>query len=99
MFIIGHITKDGSIAGPRVLEHMVDTVLYFEGEKLVENYEMLSLPKLIWFNFWNWYIWDDSRRTYKCKDIASKFFDKNKSQSGSALTVSMEGSRAIILEF
>ena len=32
MFIIGHITKDGSIAGPRVLEHMVDTVLYFEGE-------------------------------------------------------------------
>jgi DNA repair protein RadA/Sms len=29
MFIIGHITKDGSIAGPRVLEHMVDTVLYF----------------------------------------------------------------------
>ena len=33
MFIIGHITKDGSIAGPRVLEHMVDTVLYFEGER------------------------------------------------------------------
>jgi DNA repair protein RadA/Sms len=32
IFIIGHITKDGSIAGPRVLEHMVDTVLYFEGD-------------------------------------------------------------------
>jgi len=32
IFIIGHITKEGSIAGPRVLEHMVDTVLYFEGE-------------------------------------------------------------------
>ena len=32
-FIIGHVTKDGSIAGPRVLEHMVDTVLYFEGER------------------------------------------------------------------
>lgn len=31
-FIIGHITKEGSIAGPRVLEHMVDTVLYFEGD-------------------------------------------------------------------
>jgi DNA repair protein RadA/Sms len=36
MFIIGHITKDGSIAGPRVLEHMVDTVLYFEGEQSKE---------------------------------------------------------------
>lgn len=33
VFIIGHVTKDGGIAGPRVLEHMVDTVLYFEGER------------------------------------------------------------------
>ncbi|MBI5814294.1 MAG: DNA repair protein RadA [Nitrospinae bacterium] len=33
MFLIGHVTKDGAIAGPRLLEHMVDTVLYFEGEK------------------------------------------------------------------
>ena len=33
MFIVGHVTKDGSLAGPRVLEHMVDTVLYFEGER------------------------------------------------------------------
>lgn len=33
LFIVGHVTKEGSIAGPRVLEHMVDTVLYFEGER------------------------------------------------------------------
>jgi DNA repair protein RadA/Sms len=33
MFIVGHVTKDGDIAGPKLLEHMVDTVLYFEGEK------------------------------------------------------------------
>ena len=32
IFIIGHITKEGSIAGPRILEHMVDVVLYFEGD-------------------------------------------------------------------
>jgi len=31
--MVGHVTKDGSIAGPRVVEHMVDTVLYFEGER------------------------------------------------------------------
>lgn len=33
VFLVGHVTKDGSLAGPRVLEHMVDTVLYFEGER------------------------------------------------------------------
>src|SRR2546422_10271595 len=32
-FLVGHVTKDGAIAGPRVLEHLVDTVLYFEGEQ------------------------------------------------------------------
>jgi DNA repair protein RadA/Sms len=32
MFLVGHVTKEGAMAGPRVLEHMVDTVLYFEGE-------------------------------------------------------------------
>ena len=33
LFLVGHVTKQGAIAGPRVLEHMVDTVLYFEGER------------------------------------------------------------------
>lgn len=33
MILVGHVTKEGTLAGPRVLEHMVDTVLYFEGER------------------------------------------------------------------
>ena len=33
IFIVGHVTKEGTLAGPRMLEHMVDTVLYFEGER------------------------------------------------------------------
>ena len=33
IFIVGHVTKEGNVAGPRVLEHMVDTVLYFEGDR------------------------------------------------------------------
>ena len=33
IFIVGHVTKEGTVAGPRMLEHMVDTVLYFEGER------------------------------------------------------------------
>ncbi|MEG2642666.1 MAG: DNA repair protein RadA, partial [Eubacterium sp.] len=40
MILVGHVTKEGNIAGPRVLEHMVDTVLYFEGEKY-HSYRML----------------------------------------------------------
>jgi len=43
-FIVGHVTKEGSIAGPRVLEHMVDTVLYFEGE-MYQSYRILRAVK------------------------------------------------------
>lgn len=44
VLVIGHVTKDGNIAGPRILEHMVDCVLYFEGEKL-RSYRMLRAVK------------------------------------------------------
>ena len=44
IFIIGHVTKDGTLAGPRVLEHIVDTVLYFEGERNAE-YRVLRAVK------------------------------------------------------
>ena len=44
IFIVGHVTKEGSIAGPRALEHMVDTVLYFEGEKS-QSYRILRAVK------------------------------------------------------
>ena len=44
IFIVGHVTKDGQVAGPRVLEHMVDTVLYFEGERTV-SYRILRAVK------------------------------------------------------
>lgn len=98
MFIIGHITKDGSIAGPRVLEHMVDTVLYFEGEaskelRMLRGFKNRfgSTSEIGIFEMTN-------EGLVSAKDIASKFFDKSKAQSGSALTVSMEGSRALILE-
>jgi len=44
VFIVGHVTKEGVVAGPRVLEHMVDTVLYFEGERS-ENYRIIRAVK------------------------------------------------------
>ncbi|MDO4614783.1 MAG: DNA repair protein RadA [Lachnospiraceae bacterium] len=44
IFIVGHVTKDGTVAGPRVLEHMVDTVLYFEGDRQA-SYRILRAAK------------------------------------------------------
>lgn len=98
MFIIGHITKDGSIAGPRVLEHMVDTVLYFEGEASRELRMLRGFKNRFGSTSEIGIFEMTAEGLISAKDIASKFFDKNKSQSGSALAVSMEGSRAIILE-
>jgi len=98
IFIIGHITKDGSIAGPRVLEHMVDTVLYFEGDP---NSELRLLR-----GFKNRFgstnevgIFEMSKNgLLDAQTMAGKFFNKKKLSSGSALTVMMEGSRPIIIE-
>lgn len=98
MFIIGHITKDGSIAGPRVLEHMVDTVLYFEGESSKELRMLRGFKNRFGSTSEIGIFEMTAEGLISAKDIASKFFDKSKAQSGSALTISMEGSRALILE-
>ena len=97
-FIIGHITKDGAIAGPRVLEHMVDVVLYFEGDidkelRLLRGFKNRfgSTSEVGIFEM-------SSKGLVSAKNIASKFFSKGKISSGSALTVIMEGSRALIVE-
>ncbi len=98
MFIIGHITKDGSIAGPRVLEHMVDTVLYFEGETSKEIRMLRSFKNRFGSTSEIGIFEMRNEGLVSAKDIASKFFDRTKPQAGSALTVSMEGSRALIIE-
>ena len=98
IFIIGHITKEGSIAGPRVLEHMVDTVLYFEGDS--------SQELRILRGFKNRFGPTSEIGVFEMKEqglvsatnVASRFFNRNSEQAGSALTVVMEGSRPIILE-
>ena len=98
MFIIGHITKDGSIAGPRVLEHMVDTVLYFEGESSKEL-RMLRAFKNRFGSTSEIGIFEMTQNGLEsAKDINRKFFTNKNSQSGSCLTVAIEGSRALILE-
>ena len=98
MFIIGHITKDGSIAGPRVLEHMVDTVLYFEGESSKELRMLRGFKNRFGSTSEIGIFEMTGDGLISAKDIASKFFDKSKAQAGSALTIVMEGSRALIIE-
>ncbi|PID47022.1 MAG: DNA repair protein RadA [Proteobacteria bacterium] len=98
IFIIGHITKEGSIAGPRILEHMVDTVLYFEGDnsreiRLLRGFKNRfgSTSEVGIFEMTN-------RGLISANNISSKFFTRGKAQAGSAITVVMEGSRPLILE-
>ena len=48
IIVIGHITKDGQIAGPKILEHMVDAVLHFEGDKNIKSVSVQSPGQLSW---------------------------------------------------
>ncbi|QIR76931.1 DNA repair protein RadA [Sulfurospirillum diekertiae] len=98
IFIIGHITKEGSIAGPRVLEHMVDTVLYFEGDSSREL-RLLRGFKNRFGTTSEVGIFEMTKvGLVSAKDISKKFFTRGKAQAGSAITVLMEGSRPIVLE-
>lgn len=98
IIIIGHITKDGAIAGPRILEHMVDCVLYFEGDP--------SRELRILRGFKNRFgttseigIFEMSQGGLNSAKNASKlFFQKRSSTAGSAVSVVLEGSRALVIE-
>lgn len=95
-FIIGHITKEGSIAGPRVLEHMVDVVLYFEGDASKEL-RILRGFKNRFGSTSEIGIWQMSESgLISANNLKTRFLGKN--HAGSALTIILEGSRAITLE-
>lgn len=98
IFIIGHITKEGSIAGPRVLEHMVDCVLYFEGDSSKEL-RLLRGFKNRFGTTSEIGIFEMSADGLKsAKDASRAFFTRKKSAAGSAVSVILEGSRALVIE-
>ncbi len=98
IFIIGHITKEGSIAGPRVLEHMVDTVLYFEGDSSQELRILRGFKNRFGPTSEIGVFEMRGEGLIPATNIASRFFNRDSKQPGSALTVVMEGTRPIILE-
>ena len=97
IFIIGHITKEGSIAGPRILEHMVDCVLYFEGDPSREL-RMLRGFKNRFGSTSEIGIFEMKEGGLVSAKNASKLFFTHKSaQAGSAIAVVLEGSRALVI--
>lgn len=99
IFIVGHVTKEGVVAGPRVLEHMVDTVLYFEGDRHAA-YRILRGVKNR-FGSTNEIGVFEMRETGLIEVTNPSEFmldGKPEGASGSVVTCSMEGTRPILLE-
>lgn len=99
IFLVGHVTKEGVVAGPRVLEHMVDTVLYFEGDRYA-SYRILRAVK-------NRFGSTNEIGVFEMKDVGleevsnpSEYMLEGKPQeaSGSVVVCSMEGTRPILAE-
>ena len=99
IFIVGHVTKEGTVAGPRVLEHMVDTVLYFEGDRHA-SYRVLRGVKNRFGSTNEIGVFEMCEEGLKEVDNASAFMLEGRpiSASGSVVTCSMEGTRPILLE-
>ncbi len=99
VFIVGHVTKEGTVAGPRVLEHMVDTVLYFEGDRHA-SYRILRGVKNR-FGSTNEIGVFEMRETGLAEvENPSEYMLNGRPEdaSGSVVACSMEGTRPILLE-
>ncbi|WP_442597432.1 DNA repair protein RadA [Neobacillus sp. D3-1R] len=99
IFIVGHVTKEGSIAGPRILEHMVDTVLYFEGERH-HTYRILRAVKNRFGSTNEMGIFEMKEAGLEEVENPSEIFLEERSQgaAGSTVVASMEGTRPVLVE-
>jgi DNA repair protein RadA/Sms len=99
IFLVGHVTKEGQIAGPRILEHMVDTVLYFEGERH-HTYRILRSQKNRFGSTNEIAIFEMLQGGLKEVLNPSELFLQERSQgaAGSTVVASMEGTRPILVE-
>ena len=99
VFIIGHVTKEGAIAGPRILEHMVDTVLYFEGEKQ-GTFRILRAEKNRFGSTNEIGVFDMHNSGMMQVENPSGLLlsERNANASGSCVYPSLEGTRPVLLE-
>lgn len=99
IFIVGHVTKEGTVAGPRVLEHMVDTVLYFEGDRHA-SYRILRGVKNRFGSTNEIGVFEMRQNGLAEVENPSEFMlsGRPENASGSVVACSMEGTRPILLE-
>ena len=99
IFIVGHVTKEGNVAGPRVLEHMVDTVLYFEGDRHA-SYRILRAVKNRFGSTNEIGVFEMRREGLVEVENPSEYMlsGKPENASGSVVACSMEGTRPILIE-
>jgi DNA repair protein RadA/Sms len=99
VFLVGHVTKDGSIAGPKVLEHMVDTVLYFEGAS-AHAYRIIRSIKNRFGPTNEIGVFEMQDKGLKEVPNPSTFFlaERPQNVAGSVVVPSMEGTRPILVE-
>jgi DNA repair protein RadA/Sms len=98
-FLVGHVTKDGSLAGPKALEHVVDTVLYFEGERH-HSHRVVRAVKNRFGAISELGVFEMTAAGLKAVPNPSKLFlaERHASAPGSAVLCSVEGSRPILVE-
>jgi len=99
LFLVGHVTKGGAIAGPRVLEHMVDTVLYLEGERF-HAYRLLRSVKNRFGSTNEVGVFEMVERgLVEVRNPSEAFLaERLPNSAGSAIAVTMEGTRPILVE-
>jgi DNA repair protein RadA/Sms len=99
VFLVGHVTKEGNIAGPKVLEHMVDTVLYFEGEKHM-SFRLLRAVKNRFGSTNEIGIFEMTEKGLKEVSNPSGVFIEQRPRGTSGFTVvpTLEGTRPILVE-
>ncbi|CAH2215270.1 DNA repair protein RadA [Tepidibacter aestuarii] len=98
-FIVGHVTKEGSLAGPKILEHMVDTVLYFEGERY-NTYRMVRAVKNRFGSTNELGVFEMRDKGLIEVENPSKILisEKPKGVSGSVIVATIEGTRPMLVE-
>lgn len=100
IMVIGHVTKDGNIAGPKILEHMVDTVIYFEGDKY-KSYRILRSMKNRFGNTSEVGIFEmQAKGLVEVKNPNEMFLNERSQETipGSAIVVTNEGTRPLLVE-
>lgn len=98
-FVVGHVTKEGALAGPKIMEHMVDTVLYFEGERY-NTYRLIRAVKNRFGSTNELGVFEMSEKGLQELENPSKALisEKPENASGSVIVSTVEGTRPMLLE-